>query len=454
MTRHQLLARGSSGWLRSTGAFAATAGILSACVLAGSFVPAAASPTRATQASSSDQTVTVWTDGPRLPGFKLFQKTHPSVKLNIVLYDGDASADLPTKIALYNRAGSGWPDVVFSGNQVDAAWASDTQYHFAAPLNKGLVPQSLLNGFATGSLAPCTFNGVVYCLRNDIAQDVLWYNKTLMTKWGYSVPTTWPQYQALGEKVAAQHPGYIIGEIGNTNSADAYFAGSECPAQELVGNLKVEIDTTAPDCTRMANLLDPLIKDGSITDLPAGSNDYVKKYRPNKVLMDYAASWYGEYIFEDLLKTPKGEMAAALPPTWPGDSYTGDQGGGIYLVSSHAANPKLAAEVAEFMATSISFQGNPVTAPTYPAYKPAAAVWLKAVNASGYFAHSPAGVFTVTANELWPGWSALTFDTDLNWANTVVAGITAGKSIASLLGPWGTSLKNQAQSLGYSVVSS
>ena len=40
----------------------------------------------------------------------------------------------------------------------------------------------------------CTVNGSVYCLRNDLAQNVLWYNKTLMDKWGYQVPATWEQY--------------------------------------------------------------------------------------------------------------------------------------------------------------------------------------------------------------------------------------------------------------------
>jgi multiple sugar transport system substrate-binding protein len=395
-----------------------------------------------------------------LAGVKLFEKAYPNVKVNVVIYDANGSGDLPAKIALYNRAGSGWPDVVFSANNTDAAWASDDQYHFAAPLNTGsspLVPNSVLNGFAAGSLAQCTFNGVVYCLRNDIAQDVLWYNKTEMKKFGYSVPTTWPQYQALGEEVAKQHPGYEIGSIAEPNSADAYFQASECPAQELVAPMTVEINTSDPNCKRMAKLLDPLIKDGTMSKISLGANDYVKNTGlTDKTLMCYGASWYGEYLFDDLYKVPKGEMAAALPPTWPGDrsTYTGDQGGGIWLVSSHAANPKLAAEVATFLATSTSFQGNPVLAPTYPAYAPAAKVWLKAVNASGYFAQNPAQVFAKTAQELWPGWGALTFDTDLVWANTVVAGIAAGKSLSSLLGPWETALKNEAGVSGYTVVKS
>src|SRR5690242_21785304 len=44
-------------------------------------------------------------------------------------------------------------------------------------LGSGLVPRGTLDNFTTGSLNPCTVAGKVYCLRNDLAQVVLWYNK-------------------------------------------------------------------------------------------------------------------------------------------------------------------------------------------------------------------------------------------------------------------------------------
>ena len=52
-------------------------------------------------------------------------------------------------------------------------------------------------------------------MRSDLAQVVLWYNKTLMTRFGYTVPTTWDQYEQLAIKVAAQHPGCIVGTAGD-----------------------------------------------------------------------------------------------------------------------------------------------------------------------------------------------------------------------------------------------
>jgi hypothetical protein len=198
-------------------ALAASAAIaLSAC--------ASAAPTDTASHSSFQEAkqvqgsaITVWTDSTRLPFVQKYQKEHPDVKMNIVTYDGSANGStyLQTKVQLFDRTGKGWPDVVFA-SPTDVTWATvptnPSAQAFAAPVDQ-LVPKSILDNFATGSLSPCQVDGQTYCLRNDIAQVVLWYNKTLMDKWGYQVPTTWEQYQALGEEVAKQHPGYVIGSI-------------------------------------------------------------------------------------------------------------------------------------------------------------------------------------------------------------------------------------------------
>ncbi len=51
--------------------------------------------------------LTVWVDSVRLPVAKLYQKTHPKVKLHIVTFDGDSNGatTLQAKIQLWNRTG-------------------------------------------------------------------------------------------------------------------------------------------------------------------------------------------------------------------------------------------------------------------------------------------------------------------------------------------------------------
>ncbi|MFI6350146.1 hypothetical protein [Streptomyces sp. NPDC050560] len=94
--------------------------------------------------------ITVWADATRAPGVKAYQKAHPGVKVKVVTYSGDANGanDLQTKVRLFDRAGGGWPDVAFSTNYNDAAWATEGRTPYADPLDDGIVRKSTLDGFA------------------------------------------------------------------------------------------------------------------------------------------------------------------------------------------------------------------------------------------------------------------------------------------------------------------
>jgi ABC-type glycerol-3-phosphate transport system substrate-binding protein len=440
----------------ATAATAAAAIALAACA---SVAPAAPASTGSSSSSTFKEApqvpgsaITVWTDSTRLPVVQKYAKEHPNVKMNIVTYDGSANGStyLQTKVQLFDRTGKGWPDVVFA-SPTDVTWASvptsPSAQAFAAPVDQ-LVPQSTLDNFAKGSLSPCQVGGHTYCLRNDIAQVVLWYNKTLMDKWGYQVPTTWEQYQALGEKVAKQHPGYVIGSIGDTNSQESYFWSSQCPAQELVGSNTLKVDLSSPDCTRMANLLDPLIADKSI----ATQGFFTQGFNGSKVLMSVGPSWQGQYLYNAAFKVPAGEMAAAAPLKWAGQSatYTGNVGGGIWMISSHSTNIKAATALTEWLTTNTSVLAD---APTYPAYVPGAKAWLANPANKDYFADDVTSVFINAANEVWTGWSNTKFSDATPWSNTVLPALTAGKSLSAALPAWQTAIVNQAKSEGYTVVS-
>lgn len=452
MTVPLAVARARGRLLTAGAALAALALVMAGCGKADSTTStsASASPTF-TAAPQSSSPITVWTDSTRLPGVQAYQKAHPNVKMNIVTYNGDANGSnyLQTKIELYDRAGSGWPDVVFTENVNDITWATEQGINFAAPLNKGYVPSSTLSNFATNALAACTFGGNVYCLRNDLAQNVLWYNKKLLDRFGYQVPTTWQQYQALGEKVARQHPGYIIGTVGDAWAPEVYFWASQCPANQVTPPSTLTADTTAPDCTRMASLLNPLIKDKAVSTDTVFSAGFAKN-TASKVLMLVGPSWYGQTLFNAGFKTPAGQIAAAPPLSWAGSSttYTGDVGGGAWIVSAHSKNLKAASAIATWMATSNAYQA---TAGTYPAYKPAATAWLANQAKAKYFANDVAPAFTKAAGMVWPGWSATKFSQEAVWASTIVPGLTQGKTITSMLGAWHNAIKNQAQALGYTV---
>ncbi|MFC0556585.1 ABC transporter substrate-binding protein [Planotetraspora thailandica] len=453
----------ASGW---TGASQRRLGRAGLAVVAAALLAAlagCASAEQTTEASNdafkpvtqdASSTITVWADSTRLDAVKAYQSSHPQAKLNVVTYDGgaDGSTYLQTKVQLFDRTGSGWPDVVFAP-PVDLTWASRPttpgKVPFAAPLD-GLVDQKLLDGFATGSLAPCQFNGHTYCMRNDLAQVVLWYNKKLMDKFGYTVPTTWEQYEALGEKVASEHPGYFIGSVGDTNAHESYFWASQCPAFNLVKDSTLRVALQDPKCTRMATLLDKLIANKSVSTEAFFSAGYAKEHG-SKTLMAFGPSWYGQYLFNNAFKVPAGEIAASNPLSWEGESqtFTGNVGGGTWVVSSHSKNLKAATDLVTWLTTSNDYQSG---APTYPAYSPAAEAWLKNPANSDYFADDITPAFTTAAGQVWTGWSNVKFSDQTAWSSVVLPALTEGKTLTETLPAWQQAISDEAKSDGYTVV--
>ncbi|MER7640157.1 MULTISPECIES: extracellular solute-binding protein [unclassified Streptomyces] len=435
----------------------ATAAALAGCASADTTTQSSSSarPAFKPAAQKDGSQITVWADSTRLPSVQAYQKAHPDVKMKIVTYDGgaDGSTYLQSKVQLFDRTGSGWPDVVF-GTPTDVTWASQATkpgaQPFAAPLDDKLVPQSTLDGFAKGSLTPCQFGGHTYCMRNDIAQVVLWYNKSLMDKWGYQVPTTWQEYEALGTKVAKEHPGYLVGSVGDTNSHESYFWSGQCPAFSLTKPDTLRTDLQDPKCTRMATLLDHLISAKAVATQGFFSQGFAKD-SGSKVLMAYGPSWYGQYLFKAGFKTPAKQIAAAPPLTWQGESTaaTGNVGGGVWMVSSHSANLKASTDLVTWLTTS---DANQAAAPTYPAYTQAAKAWLANPANKDYFADDVSGPFEQAANEVWTGWSNTRFSDSTAWSSVVLPALTAGKSLSETLPAWQREIADEARSQGYKVV--
>ncbi|MET7697428.1 extracellular solute-binding protein [Streptomyces sp. NPDC005485] len=401
------------------------------------------------QVPQKDGALTVWVDATRMDAAKLYQKLHPEVKLNIVSYDGDANGSnyLQTKVQLFNRTHKGWPDVVFSSQNNEASWAVDAG--FAAPLNKGLIPSASLGQFAKGANDVCTVGGTLYCLRNDLSQAVLWYNAPLLKKFGYAVPTTWEEYQKLGEKVAKDHPGYLVGDAGDAFTPEIYLWASKCGANHITGPKAVSVNTSSEACTKMARLMDVLIKNKSMSISGVFSTDFGKN-QADKVLLMPGPAWYGGALFEGTFKTPAKQIAAAPIPQWQGETSpsTGNVGGGTWLLSQHSEHVKAAADFLKWVTTDNAYQGE--KAPGFPAYAPAAETWLKGQDASGYFA-GDLSALKAASSQVWNGWGSGQFSQEAIWAATVKPGLTQGKSVVSLLPAWQDSIVKYAKSNGYKV---
>jgi multiple sugar transport system substrate-binding protein len=399
--------------------------------------------------------ITVWVDTTRLAGAELYKELHPDVA-NLITIEVVDRGQFPAKVLLFNNTGSGWPDVVFAEPFPLVSAVADAAHHYPLDL-RDWVSKEILDGFAPGALEPCTFDGKLYCLRNDLAQVVLWYDAKMMADFGYEVPKTWEEYEALGAQVAQEHPGLIVGTCGDDQCYTAYFQGSRCPIGQVRSMSQVYINTQDAKCMRAAEMVDRMIANESIATLSPFDPAFVELAKTGKLLMLPAASWYGEYIFggkPDSLyyQTAEGQLGVALPLRWKDEDkpYTGFHGGAAWTVSNHTPNPKLAVDVAVFMAAGHEYQD---TAVTFPAWLPAADKWAGTVAGNAVYAFDPYPVLKEAAGMMTiEGLGPVRYDWQTPWTTDIVGALLKGETIVSALPTVQATYKGLAEAQGYEVI--
>lgn len=452
MTHHVL-----HPWKRTAmagGVIAVSALALSACAPAGSgevdgdygFVIAEQDP---------DSAITVWVDASREPIARAFEDAHPDVPVNIETYDGGSggSGSFQSRVALYDQAGEGWPDVVFSTQQNDAAWAaqeSNGVQAFAAPLDQGWFDDEFLDGFTEGALSPMTVDDAVYGLRNDLAPVVLWVNQELFDEFGYEVPTTWEEYRELSDRVAEEHPGYILGSLGDSFEAPyVYYWSGEAPVFQTDGE-EFSSDFSDPESEKVTELLDHMLENGTMSTESVFAAEFATENR-DRLLAIPGPAWFAGALFEnpDSLGYDPGTIGAAPALRWEdGDEVTGNVGGGVWYASSHSRNLDAAQEFLEFVISSE--QAVELTS-GLPAYESAAQTWLDQQASSGFYVGDFSEVLSSAASSVWQGWGYPSFSAETAYANIVIPAITAGEPVSSVVDEWQEEIRNQAQVQGYTV---
>lgn len=405
---------------------------------------------------SGDDTapITVWYDTTRQPALEAFKKAFPE-KANLINAELVDLNEIPAKIILANNAGKGWPDVVFNGAYLIARTATP-KVDWALDL-RPYIEDPVLKGFDPASVAECTLpDGRLICFPNDLGQTLTFYNKPLMDQFGYEIPETWEAWAALGERLAVEHPGYVIGAFGDNLGLDQYFWPSRCPTGRPTGVDRVYINALAPECIRIAQWLDKLIGLGVVSKVGSFDPAFVKLATENKLLLLNAENWYGEYVFggkPDSLyyTTAEGQLGVATPPRWEADSqpYFGGGGGAAWAVSKHTANPSLATDFARWVSTADEYQAT--IAPTYPAYRPAAETWVKSVAGNEMYANDPGPVMTEAAALTDPLWGVVRYDTPSVFVAAVIAALNEGRSVESALPAFQEQLVQAAEAQGYQV---
>lgn len=403
-----------------------------------------------------DSEITVWVDASREPAVTAFEEAYPDIPVKLETYDGNAggSGSFQSKISLMDQAGEGWPDVVFSTQQNDAIWASKEtptgEQGFAAPLNKGFFDDDFLDGFSAGANDFATVDGTLYGLRNDLAQTVFYYNQKLLDEFGYDVPTTWEEYGALGDKLAAEHPGYILGSMGDSFMTYVYYGGSESPVFQSPEAGVFHSDTQDENSTKISGIIDGMLANGTLVQDSLFSAEFNEK-AAGKLVGIPGPVWYTGAIFQGGLAVPAGEIGVAPPLTWEGgDLAAGNVGGGVWYASNHSKNLEAVKTFLEFVTSADEFQVE--LSSGYPAYASAAEGWLAKQAETGYFVNDDFGdVMSEAAGAVWDGWNVTSWSPETAWAKVVIPALAKGDTVTSQLDAWQTELENEATVNGYSV---
>jgi len=168
--------------------------------------------------------------------------------------------------------------------------------------------------------------------------------------------------------------------------------------------------------------------------------------------MTFGPSWFGDFDIrpEASWAVPAGEITAAPMPHWEGEdtAYSGEWGGGIYVVSKHAAYPQAAVDAIKWMVSDPEYVK---TGPTFPAYGPANEIWTARVATDDYYAADPGAAMTAQADLINPSVTPVRINIDEQIGSTLVLPITEGSPIQEAIDNFANNLTQLAQVAGYTV---
>jgi len=355
--------------------------------------------------------------------------------------------EILSKIQLANQTGEGWPDVTFDQPN-NVAIYQDAANGYSLNLSN-YVDQAIIDGYNTSN-DWCLIDGSYYCLKNDLAQTVLWYDTVIFDELGLTVPTTMDEFAATALELVGT--GYSAGAIGDQGFYAGYLWPSGCPMVNVLDPATVQINADSPNCSRVWELVQPLVDAGVLDTRSAFDAGFIADVaQQQKVAMHIGPSWWGEFVIRppDSWAIPEGRMTAAPMPSWAGEStnWSGEWGGGIWVASAYSEFPETAAEAVVFLATDPDMRADKVT---FPGYQPAFEKWRERLGADSYYAADPTEAMVEQAGKIRQDNKPVRYDMQGQFG-LLNGGINGGSSIEESVRAYIDALTNLAPAAGYTV---
>jgi ABC-type glycerol-3-phosphate transport system substrate-binding protein len=391
----------------------------------------------------------IWVDAVREPPANMF-KDMVAGEIDVTV-EVVAQEEMIPKIALANQTGGPWPDLVFAPPNDIAIWA-DPSNGYALALDDYLDP-AVIDSYETSN-DWCLINGQYWCLKNDLAQTVLWYDTALFEELNLSVPTTMDEWAAEAAKL--EGTGYSAGAIGDQGFYAAFLWPSGCPMTSVddADSNTVRIDPDAPECARVAELVQPLVDKGVLDRRSSFDASFISDVaQAGKLAMTFGPSWFGEFVIRpaDSFNIPEARITAAPMPKWAGEStnWSGEWGGGIWAASARSAFPQEAVDAIVYLATSVEVA---VEGVTFPGSRAAFEAWTAKIDADPYYASSPVPAMVEQASRIRQSEKPVRFNAQGQIGAVLQTELNGGSSVADATRAFQESLRNLAPQSAYTVV--
>ncbi len=385
------------------------ASVSTAAAVQSAVAAAASAQIETAKVTDTTDPITVWIDQPRQPVVDGFKKKYPQYASLVTSTIVDRET-FPAKDLLFNNTKSGWPDVVFAEPRL-VGRVADAQHAYPLDLT-GLIPADMLSQYAGAD--NCTFDGKVYCLRNDLAQMVTYYNAPLFTQFGYTVPKTFEDMQALSDSVAKDHPGYYLGTLGDGWTWLSYFEPAGCPYAKQTNLTTLVINVSDPGCIKAAQLIDHMVANKTLWNTDYFTASWVQIANNNKLLMLIAPIWAALGTFKGTYYCPctgattkttptitDKFLGVAAPLKWASDATatTAAMGGSAWTISQHTKNQGLSLLFAEYATQDPDLWNG---SSNFASFKPLQPIFNAVVANDPIFVSDPSAVFDQAGTEISP----------------------------------------------------
>ncbi|MDF2922407.1 MAG: sugar transporter substrate-binding protein [Paenibacillaceae bacterium] len=309
----------------------------------GSSSPGAGSTTKPSPSSAAkkDVTLTLWDNGREKDDFteqveKEFLETHPHIKLNKVVKEGDPGNQFYQAVAAGNA-----PDLVgVSFTMMDKYMKAG----ILEPLNSYVEKWGEWDKYTKEYIDMFTKDGQILGLPGTIAPMLFGYNKSLFAEAGITkLPATWDDALEIAKKInnpSAQVAGYATLAAEWTEWFFQYYvwqAGGDLTQMNPDGTAKLTF--TDPAVIQAAEFYKKLRSAKVMqSDLTLKFQDLVDKFAQGKIgMMPFAGDWVSMAVTKGMKPDDLGLM---LPPAGPSGSRATAIAGGAWVINSKTTQEK------------------------------------------------------------------------------------------------------------------